>query len=316
MKDEVETNKHISVLLDETIEGLNIQSDGIYVDCTLGGGGHSEQICRRLNKNGRLIGIDQDTYALERAKKRLENFECHKTYVHKRFSQLEEILDELEINQVDGIVYDLGVSSFQFDQADRGFSYHQDGPLDMRMNRNQQLTAEQVVNTYSKESIQRILKEYGEERYSGRIAGAIVREREIESIQTTHRLAEIIKAAYPIKERYKDKHPARKTFQALRIEVNCELEILEKSFHEGIDALRTGGRLCVITFHSLEDRITKKIFKALENPCTCPSDFPMCVCNKKPTIKRITRKPIEPGEEELEDNRRSRSAKLRIIEKI
>jgi 16S rRNA (cytosine1402-N4)-methyltransferase len=308
--------EHISVLLEETIAGLNIRDDGIYVDCTLGGGGHSEAVCRRLSPRGQLIGIDQDQYALERAGSRLEPYACGKTYIHDSFFNLDNILKAAAPRPVDGICFDLGVSSFQFDDASRGFSYHQDGPLDMRMNPEQDLTAAVVVNTYPYEELLRILRLYGEERYAPAIARRILMRREDHPFEGTLELAETVKAAYPPKMRFKDKHPARKTFQALRIEVNHELEFLESALAAAVDHLAPQGRLCVITFHSLEDRTVKNFFKTRQNPCTCPPDFPVCVCGKKPDIEIITRKPITPAPDELAVNRRARSAKLRIAEKL
>lgn len=310
------TSQHITVLLHETVEGLAIEPQGVYVDCTLGGGGHSELICKALGEEGTLIGIDQDDYALSRATARLEPYACHKIFIHNSFFNLDQILKENAPEGVDGIAFDLGVSSFQFDDADRGFSYHNEGPLDMRMDKGQAFSAYDVVNAYDREEIVRVLHQFGEERFAGRIANRIISAREEAPIKTTKELAEIIRLAYPPKERFKEKHPARKTFQAIRIEVNHELDYLEGALSAGIDHLKPGGRMCVITFHSLEDRLVKQFFKKRQNPCTCPPDFPICVCGKKADIKLITRKPMAPEEQELEDNRRSRSAKLRIIEKI
>ncbi|MGI6108252.1 MAG: 16S rRNA (cytosine(1402)-N(4))-methyltransferase RsmH [Eubacteriaceae bacterium] len=307
--------KHITVLLEESVNALNIKPDGIYVDATLGGGGHSSAICSRLGPDGTLIGIDQDDFALEYAGKRLESYDCRKILVKSNFEQLGKVLDDLDISGIDGIVYDLGVSSFQLDDDERGFSYHHDGPLDMRMNTESDFSAADLVNTYSKEELIRVLRNYGEERHAGRIASAIIREREKEPIRTTSRLAEIIKYAYPPKER-SGKHPARKSFQAIRIEVNRELIVLDTSFDAALAHLNPGGRICVITFHSLEDRIVKNYFREQADPCTCPPDFPVCVCGKKPQIKLITRKPLVPQSGELEHNARARSAKLRIAEKI
>ena len=306
---------HVTVLLKETVDALEIKPDGIYVDGTLGGGGHSERICKSLGEEGMLIGIDQDDFALDYAGKRLAPYGCQKRLVKNNFVNLDEVLETLGIEAIDGIIYDLGVSSFQFDDERRGFSYHHDGPLDMRMNQNATLSAYEVVNTYSPERLKKILQIYGEERHASRIVNQIVKQRENKPIETTLELAELIKAAYPAKERFKEKHPARKSFQAIRLEVNHELDILEKAFDAGIRALKPGGRMGVITFHSLEDRITKNYFKEQANPCTCPPDFPQCVCGKKSRIKLITRKPIVPSDEEVEDNRRSRSAKLRVVEK-
>lgn len=307
---------HKSVLLDESIESLNIKPGGTYVDATMGGGGHSYEIAKRIGPTGTLIGIDQDDFAQNYAQDRLKDVECNKIFVKDNFSNLENILDELEIDHIDGILYDLGVSSFQLDDDERGFSYHHEGPLDMRMDKTKDFSAKDIVNNYSKEELIRVLREYGEERFANRIAERIIREREIKPIETTSELSEIVKAAYPGKERHKKKHPARKTFQALRIEVNKELDILEPSFKSAIKHLNPGGRISIITFHSLEDRIVKHFFKKQQNPCTCPPEFPMCVCGKKPEIKLINRKPILPSAEELEENNRARSAKLRVAEKI
>lgn len=306
--------KHVSVLLDECIEALNIREDGIYVDCTLGGGGHSYEIAKRLSSNGRLIGIDQDTSALSAAKERLKEFN-NVTYVHNNFYNIDSILKELNIDKVDGVLMDLGVSSYQLDEAERGFSYMKDAPLDMRMNREDELSAYDVVNTYSEEQLFKIIKEYGEDNFAKRIAKFIVERRGNEGIKTTGELVDIVRAAIPARFQ-KDGHPAKRTFQAIRIEVNKELEILNKAVEDSVNHLNTAGRIAIITFHSLEDRKIKVKFKELENPCTCPSDFPICVCEKKPTIKIVSRKPIEPSEEERENNSRSRSAKLRVAEKI
>lgn len=307
---------HITVLLRESIDGLKINPKGIYVDCTLGGGGHSQWICESLEKEGILVGIDQDDFALDYAKKRLDHYLCHHHFVKSNFASLTEILENLHLSKIDGILYDLGVSSFQLDDDTRGFSYHHDGPLDMRMNQSEKLTAEIVVNDYLPGELKKILHLYGEERYASQIVKSIVREREKKRITSTLEFSEIIKKAYPPKERFKEKHPARKTFQAIRLEVNGEIKILEQAFTKGLEALAKGGRMCIITFHSLEDRLVKHFFREKANPCICPSDFPQCVCGRKPEIKLISRKPILPGEDELEGNRRARSAKLRIAEKI
>ena len=306
--------KHVSVLLEETIEALNIKEDGIYVDGTLGGGWHSFEILKRLSSKGRLIGIDQDTCALEAAQKRLKEFD-NVTYVHSNFYNIDEILKDLGIEKIDGIMMDLGVSSYQLDEGERGFSYMKDAPLDMRMNRDDTLSAYDVVNSYSEKDISRIIKEYGEDKFAKRIAKFIVQRRERENIKTTGELVEIIREAIPAKFQ-KEGHPAKRTFQAIRIEVNRELQILNKAVEDSVEHLNKGGRIAVITFHSLEDRIIKTKFKQLENPCTCPSDFPICVCGKKPYIKIITKKPIEPSEEEMNVNSRSKSAKLRVSERI
>jgi 16S rRNA (cytosine1402-N4)-methyltransferase len=306
--------KHVSVLLYECIEALDIKENGIYVDCTLGGGGHSYEIAKRLSDKGRLIGIDQDTDALSAAKERLREFN-NVTYVHNNFYNIESILNELKIDKVDGILMDLGVSSYQLDEAERGFSYMKDAPLDMRMNREDSLSAYEVVNTYSEEKLFKIIKEYGEDNFAKRIAKFIVERREQASIASTGELVSIIRAAIPAKFQ-KEGHPAKRTFQAIRIEVNRELEILNRAVEDSVNHLNTGGRIAIITFHSLEDRKIKVKFKELENPCTCPPDFPICVCGKKSSVKIISKKPIEPSGEEAEKNSRSRSAKLRVAEKI
>lgn len=307
--------KHISVLLNECIEELKIKNDGIYVDCTLGGAGHSSVILQHLGENGRLIGIDQDKDALKAAGERLKDFN-NATLVHSNFENLKNVLDNLEIDGVDGILIDLGVSSYQLDNAERGFSYMQDAPLDMRMNREEEFSAYEVINTYTAEQLFRIIKEYGEEKFAKRIADFIVKAREEKPIETTFELVEIIKSAIPAKARREGPHPAKRTFQAIRIEVNRELAIISNTIKDGVEKLNKGGRMAIITFHSLEDRIVKKTYKDLTNPCTCPSSLPVCVCNNKPIVKIITRKPIEASEEELEYNPRSRSAKLRVIEKL
>lgn len=306
--------KHISVLLNEVIESLNIKEDGIYVDCTLGGAGHSSEILKHLSNKGRLIGIDQDTNALEAAKEKLKNYQ-NVTYVHDNFYNIDSILKELKIDKVDGILMDLGVSSYQLDTAERGFSYMKDAPLDMRMNREKGFSAYEVVNEYSASELFRIMRDYGEEKFAKRIADFIIRAREIKPIDTTLELVDIIKAAIPAKFQ-KGGHPAKKTFQAIRIEVNSELAILDKAVGDSINNLNEKGRISIITFHSLEDRIIKNKFKDLENPCTCPKEFPICICGKNPVVKVITKKPIEPTDEEKEINSRSKSAKLRVAEKI
>lgn len=307
--------KHVSVLLDECINALNIKEDGIYVDCTLGGAGHSSEIVKRLSNDGRLIGFDQDKDALKAAGERLKDYK-NVTYVHSNFYDIYDVLTDLGIEGVDGILMDLGVSSYQLDNGERGFSYMQDAPLDMRMNRENEFSAYEIVNTYSEEELYRIIKEYGEEKFAKRIASFIVKNREEKNIETTLELVEIIKAAIPAKARREGPHPAKRTFQAIRIEVNKELEIISNTILDGVKKLNKGGRIAIITFHSLEDRIVKNTFKELANPCTCPSEFPVCVCNRKPEVKLISRKPIEASKEELEFNPRSRSAKLRIIEKL
>lgn len=307
--------KHISVLLNECIEGLNIKEDGIYVDCTLGGAGHSSVILQHLSENGRLIGIDQDKDALKAAGERLKEFP-NATLVHSNFENIKNVLDDLEIDGVDGILIDLGVSSYQLDTADRGFSYMQDAPLDMRMNREEEFSAYEIINGYTKEQLFRIIKEYGEEKFAKRIADFIIEARTEKPIETTFELVEIIKSAIPAKARREGPHPAKRTFQAIRIEVNRELAIISETINDGVAKLNKGGRMAIITFHSLEDRIVKKAYKDLTNPCTCPSGFPICVCNNEPVIKLITKKPIEASKEELEYNPRSRSAKLRVLEKL
>lgn len=307
--------KHVSVLLNECIEGLNIKPNGTYVDCTLGGAGHSSHILKNLSKDGVLVGIDQDRDALTAAKERLKDYD-NVRYVQSNFYNIDNILSDLDIEKVDGILMDLGVSSYQLDEASRGFSYMQDAPLDMRMNRDNDFSAYDIVNNYSEEQLYKIIKDYGEERFAKRIANFIVNAREINPIQTTLELVEIIKNAIPAKARREGPHPAKRTFQAIRIEVNSELKILNKTIEDGVERLNKGGRMVIITFHSLEDRIVKLKYRELENPCTCPKEFPMCVCGKKPTIKVLTRKGLAPSKEEIEENPRSRSAKVRILEKI
>ncbi|SHJ61099.1 16S rRNA (cytosine1402-N4)-methyltransferase [Clostridium cavendishii DSM 21758] len=307
--------KHVSVLLDECIENLNIKPDGIYVDCTLGGAGHSSEIVKRLNEKGRLIGIDQDKDALKAAGERLKEFK-NVTLVHSNFHDIKNVLESLDIGEVDGILMDLGVSSYQLDTGDRGFSYMQDAPLDMRMNREIEFSAYDIVNNYSEEEITRVIKEFGEEKFAKRISKFILNARETKNIETTLELVDIIKAAIPAKARREGPHPAKRTFQAIRIEVNKELDIINKTIIDGVSKLSKGGRMAIITFHSLEDRIVKNSYRDLENPCTCPKEFPICVCGKTKSVKVLTRKPIEPSKEELEINPRSRSAKLRVLEKI
>lgn len=307
--------KHVSVLLNECIDALNIKEDGIYVDCTLGGAGHSSEIVKRLSPKGKLIGIDQDKNALEASKKRLAEYD-NVIYVHNNFYNIKEVLDELNIEGVDGILMDLGVSSHQLDEGERGFSYMKDAPLDMRMNRDSNFSAYNVINNYSEEELTRVIRDFGEEKFARRIAKFIVDRRGKKPIETTYELVDIIKAAIPAKARREGPHPAKRTFQAIRIEVNNELGILDRAIEDGAAKLNKDGRIAVITFHSLEDRIIKNKYKQLENPCTCPKEFPVCICGKKPEIKIITRKPIEPSEIEVEENPRSRSAKLRVAEKI
>ena len=307
--------KHKSVLLFETIDNLNIRPDGIYVDGTLGGGGHSFQILKQLGDGGRLIGIDQDEDALKAAGERLAIFGDKVTTVRSNYCHMKQVLAELGIDKVSGIVLDLGVSSYQLDEPERGFTYREDVPLDMRMDRRQPKTAKNIVNEYSEMELFRIIRDFGEDKFAKNIAKHIVAAREKKEIETTGELIEIIKAAIPAKVRATGGHPAKKTFQAIRIELNAELEVLQNSLDDMIDLLEDGGRICIITFHSLEDRIVKTIYKTNENPCTCPSHFPVCVCGKKPKGKVITRKPIVPSDEELEENSRSKSSKLRVFER-
>lgn len=305
--------KHTSVLLDETIEQLNIRPDGIYVDGTLGGAGHSLEICKRL-KGGRLIGIDQDADAIAAATQRLEAYRDKVTIVRSNYSDMANVLRELNIPKVDGILLDLGVSSFQLDTPGRGFTYRvEDAPLDMRMDDRQTLTARDIVNTYSEAELFRIIRDYGEDRFAKNIAKHIVAKRADKPIETTGDLNAIIRGAIPMKMQVNG-HPSKRTYQAIRIELNHELEVLSDNLDEMIDLLTPGGRICIITFHSLEDRIVKSNFKKNENPCTCPSNFPVCVCGKKSKGRVITRKPILPSSEELERNSRSKSAKLRVFE--
>ena len=306
---------HISVLLQECLDGLNIRPDGIYVDGTLGGAGHSAQIVKRLT-TGRLIGIDRDPVALEAAGKRLEPYKDRVTLVHSNFCQMGAVLKELGISGVDGILLDLGVSSPQLDDGERGFSYMADAPLDMRMNSEDSLTAETVVNTWSHDELKRILYNYGEERYAPQIAAAICRRREEKPIHTTLELVDVIRSAMPPAALREKQHPAKRSFQAIRIAVNDELGSVEKAMEEAIPLLNPGGRLAVITFHSLEDRIVKTAMVEASKGCTCPPSFPVCVCGKKPKVKLISRKPITAADEELEENPRSRSAKLRVCEKL
>ena len=307
---------HKSVLLDETIESLDIKPDGIYVDGTLGGGGHASEVCRRLGDKGRFIGIDQDADAIAAASERLKEFGDKVTIVRSNYENIDEVLKEMGISQFDGIYLDLGVSSYQLDTAERGFTYREDdAPLDMRMDQRNEMTAKDIVNTYSESELFHIIKNYGEDRFAKNIAKHIVRARQEKEIETTGELIEIIKAAIPAKVRATGGHPAKRTFQAIRIELNKELEVLENSIDKMTDLLAPGGRLSIITFHSLEDRIVKNRFRINENPCTCPPDFPGCMCGKKSKGRVVTRKPILPSEEELSENKRSKSAKLRVFEK-
>lgn len=307
--------EHKSVLLEETIEGLCIKPDGIYVDGTLGGGGHAYEVCRQLNNKGSFIGIDQDVAAIEAAGARLVDFGERVTIIRSNYCDMKSKLHTIGIDKVDGIVLDLGVSSYQLDTAERGFSYRADAPLDMRMDTRQSMTAKDIVNGYSEMDLFRIIRDYGEDKFAKNIAKHIVAAREKGPIETTGQLSEIIKQSIPMKFQKTSGHPAKRTFQAIRIECNRELEVLRESLDDMIDMLNTGGRICIITFHSLEDRIVKGIFKKNENPCTCPSNFPVCVCGKVSKGKVITKKPILPSEEEMEVNSRSKSAKLRIFER-
>lgn len=308
---------HTSVLRDETIEELHIRPDGIYVDGTLGGGGHSYEICKRLSTKGRLIGIDQDADAIQAASERLAEFSDRVTIVRSNYSDMAGVLSRLGIDHVDGIILDLGVSSFQLDTPERGFTYRsEDAPLDMRMDDRQKLTAKDIVNQYSEMELFRIIRDYGEDRFAKNIAKHIVAARVKKPIETTGDLNAIIKAAIPMKVQVTGGHPSKRTFQALRIELNHELDVLQDNLDTMIDLLNPSGRICIITFHSLEDRIVKSNFKKNENPCTCPSNFPVCVCGNKSKGHVVTRKPILPSEEELEVNKRSKSAKLRVFERI
>ena len=306
---------HKSVLLNETIDGLNIQPDGIYVDGTLGGGGHAYEVCTRLGTKGSIIGIDQDAAAIEAADARLKDFGEKVTIVRSNYCDMKSKLHELGIDKVDGIVLDLGVSSYQLDTAERGFSYREDAPLDMRMDTRQKMTARDIVNDYEEMELYRVIRDYGEDKFAKNIAKHIVAARKVKPIETTGELTEIIRASIPMKYQKKSGHPAKRTFQAIRIELNRELEVLKDSLDDMIDLLNPGGRLCIITFHSLEDRIVKSAFRKNENPCTCPSDFPVCVCGKVSKGSILTRKPILPSEEEMEENSRAKSAKLRIFER-
>lgn len=307
--------KHKSVLLEETVDGLAIKPDGIYVDGTLGGGGHAFEVCSRLNEQGRFIGIDQDAAAIEAASERLRDFGEKVTIIRSNYCEMKSRLHEIGVDKVEGIVIDLGVSSYQLDTAERGFSYRVDAPLDMRMDQRQQLTAREIVNTYSEADLFRVIRDYGEDKFAKNIAKHIVIERQKAPIETTGQLNEIIRHAIPMKFQKTTGHPSKRTFQAIRIELNRELDVLRESLDDMIEMLNPGGRICIITFHSLEDRIVKSAFRKNENPCICPSHFPVCVCGNVSKGKVITRKPILPSEEELEYNSRSKSAKLRIFER-
>ncbi len=307
--------KHVSVLLEETIENLNIKPDGIYVDGTLGGGGHAYEVCRCLSDKGRFVGIDQDEAAIAAGSERLKEFGDKVSIVRSNYSNMKQVLTQLGINSVDGIVLDLGVSSYQLDTAERGFSYMEDAPLDMRMDQRQTKTARDIVNDYSEKELYQIIRDYGEDSFAKNIAKHIVTYRADKPIETTRELTEIIRGAIPMKVQKNAGHPAKKTFQAIRIELNQELAVLNDTLNEMIDLLNEDGRICIITFHSLEDRIVKRIFRKNEDPCECPPNFPVCVCGKKSKGKVITKKPILPSAREQEENSRSKSAKLRVFEK-
>lgn len=308
--------KHISVLLDETIDSLNVKPDGIYVDGTLGGGGHSLEICKRLGESGRLIGIDQDMDAIKAATERLSEYKDKVDIIHSNYQDIENCLRTLSVSGVDGIVLDLGVSSYQLDNVDRGFTYREDTPLDMRMDQSQTRTAKDIVNNYSEMELFKVIRDYGEDGFAKNIAKHIVKAREDSPIETTGQLNEIIKAAIPAKMRQGTGHPSKKTFQAIRIELNQELEVLENSIDKMIELLNPGGRLSIITFHSLEDRIVKNLFRRNMNPCICPPSFPVCTCGQAPKGKIITRKPIIPSDNEINENKRAKSSKLRVFEKF
>ncbi|MDD3360231.1 MAG: 16S rRNA (cytosine(1402)-N(4))-methyltransferase RsmH [Hespellia sp.] len=307
--------KHISVLLNETVDGLKVKPEGIYVDATLGGGGHACEVCKQLTGKGRFIGIDQDADAIAAASVRLGDFGERVTIIRSNYCEMKSKLHEIGIDKVDGIVLDLGVSSYQLDTAERGFSYRVDAPLDMRMDQRQEMTAKDIVNDYSEMDLFRVIRDYGEDKFAKNIAKHIVIEREKGAIETTGQLIEIIRHAIPMKVQKTTGHPAKKTFQAIRIELNRELDVLRDSLDDMIEMLNPGGRICIITFHSLEDRIVKSSFRKNENPCICPSNFPTCVCGRVSKGIVVTRKPILPSEEEMEENSRSKSAKLRIFEK-
>lgn len=307
--------RHKSVLLDECIENLKIKPNGIYVDGTLGGAGHSYHICERLSEAGRLIGIDQDGDAIKAATERLEPYKDKVTIVRSNYCNMKQVLHDLGIHQVDGILLDLGVSSYQLDTVERGFSYRENAPLDMRMDTRNNLTAKDIVNEYSEHDLYRIIRDYGEDKFAKNIAKHIVLARQVKPLETTDELTEAIKAAIPMKVRMNTGHPSKKTFQAIRIELNKELDVLKNTLGDMIDLLAEDGRLCIITFHSLEDRIVKTYFKEKENPCTCPPNFPVCVCGNHSKGKVITRKPIIPTDEEIEANKRAKSSKLRVFEK-
>lgn len=306
---------HVSVLLDECIENLNIKPDGVYVDCTMGGAGHSKEIVKKLSNKGLFIGFDQDKNAIKTAKERLSEYSDRVKFVHSNFENIKDELEKIGVYKIDGVLADLGVSSHQLDEADRGFSYMQDAPLDMRMDVRCEFSAYDVVNGYTEEELAKIIKDYGEENWAKRIAKFIVEERKENKIETTKELVDIIKKAIPKKARIDGPHPAKRTFQAIRIEVNNELGVITKMIEDASSIMNKGGRICIITFHSLEDRIVKNAFKELSLDCICPPHLPMCQCDKKSEVKIITRKPIMPTDEEIEVNPRSRSAKLRVAEK-
>ena len=306
---------HVSVLLHETVDGLNVRPDGIYVDATLGGGGHAFEVCNRLNDKGRFVGIDQDADAIEAAGKRLAGFGEKVTIIRSNYRDMRPQLQNIGVGKVDGIVIDLGVSSYQLDTAKRGFSYRMDAPLDMRMDQRQKMTARDIVNSYSEAELYRVIRDYGEDKFAKNIAKHIVAEREKGPVETTGQLNEIIRRAIPMKIQKTSGHPSKRTFQAIRIELNHELDVLRDSLDDMINMLNPGGRICIITFHSLEDRIVKSSFRKNENPCICPSHFPVCVCGKTSKGRVVTRKPILPSKEEMESNSRSKSAKLRIFER-
>lgn len=308
--------EHISVLLNECIEGLDIKEDGTYVDGTLGGAGHASHVCRKLSEEGHFIGIDQDANALAVSTERLSGMKSKVSIVRNNFENVVEVLDELGVEAIDGMLIDLGVSSHQLDEASRGFSYMHDAQLDMRMNQDSSFSAHDVVNGYSEQELFEVIKKYGEENWARRIAQFIVEARAEKTIDTTYELVDIIKRAIPAKARREGPHPAKRTFQAIRIEVNREIDIIEPTIRNVVERLKPGGRLCIITFHSLEDRIVKQTFRQLADPCTCARNLPMCMCGAVPKVKVVTRKPILPSDEELEMNPRARSAKLRIIERI
>lgn len=308
--------KHTSVLYDPCINNLNIDPEGIYVDGTLGGGGHAAGVCQNLGKNGTLIGIDRDEDALKAAEERLREYSCKKFFVQSNYAEIKDVLDQLGIKEINGALLDLGVSSFQLDNEERGFSYMKDAPLDMRMSQSDSFTARDVVNTYTEKELTEIIRNYGEEKWASRISKFIVQKRKDAPVETTGQLVEIIKAAVPASARRDGPHPAKRTFQAIRIEVNDELEQLKLAVGNFCDVLADKGRLCIITFHSLEDRIVKNILNNRANPCTCPKEFPVCVCGKKADIRKVTGKPILPAQEEIEENPRARSAKLRVAERM